>query len=322
MSKISACLATFNEEKNIADCLESVKWVDEIVLVDGTSNDRTVEIAKKYTSKIIVRENPLMFHLNKQKAFEAATGDWILYLDADERVTPELRDEIVQVTSLQAPVPAGPFRRSPSDTVRGETFNGFWIPRKNIIFGKWIKHSLWYPDYQLRLFKRGKAFLPCKSVHEQPKLSGQAGYLKNPLIHYNYQTISQYIKKLNELYTENDAKILLAKKKKLHWYEAIRLPTRDFLSTFFARQGYKDGLHGLVLSLLQAFSALITFAKAWEAQGFRQVEDGRFLEKVERELTKGGEELRYWFLTSRINEESSFLRKLALKIKRRLGRVL
>jgi glycosyltransferase involved in cell wall biosynthesis len=299
MKKISVCLATFNEEKKIKDCLDSVKWADEIVIVDGTSTDKTVEIAKKYTAKIIIRENPLMFHLNKQKAFEAATGDWILYLDADERVDQKLKKEILSA-------------------IKKRGFNGFWIPRKNIIFGKWIKHSLWYPDYQLRLFKRGKAYLPCESVHEQPKLTGKAGYLKNPLIHHNYQTVSQYIKRLDSLYTENDKNVFLAKKKKIYWYDAIRFPVQDFLSTFFARKGYRDGLHGLVLSLLQAFSAFVTFAKVWEAQGFEEVKEEKFLEKTEKELIKAGKELHYWFFTSQIGEENNFVKRLRLKIKRRL----
>jgi glycosyltransferase involved in cell wall biosynthesis len=303
MSKISVCLATFNEEKNIKDCLESVKWANEIVIVDGTSSDKTVEIAKKYTSKIIVRENPLMFHINKQKAFEAATGDWILYLDADERVTPELKKEVQYV-------------------IRNTQYAGFWIPRKNIIFGKWIRHTGWHPDYQMRLFKRGKACLPCKSVHEQPRLSGKAGYLKNPLIHYNYQTVSQFVKRLNDLYTENDKNVILAEGKKIYWFDATRFPVNEFLKRFFKEEGYKDGLHGLILSILQAFSAFITFAKVWEIQGFKEFKEEKFLEKTAKELFKVGRELRYWFLTSRINEEKNLLKNIVFKIKRRLGRTL
>ncbi len=309
MNKISVCLATYNEEKNIKDCLESVKWADEIIVVDGTSSDKTVEIAKKYTDKIIIRENPLMFHLNKQKAFETATGDWILYLDADERVTPKLRQEILRAINQQS-------------TINNQQLAGFWIPRKNIIFGKWIKHSLWHPDHQLRLFRRGKAYLPCKSVHEQPKLTGKAGYLKNPLIHHNYQTIAQYVKRLNDLYTENDVRIILVKKKKISWFDAIRFPVQDFCSNFFARQGYKDGLHGLVLSILQAFSNFVTFAKAWEAQGFKEVKEERFLEKVEKELVKVRKDLQYWLLSSRIDEENTLFKKLSFKLKRWLGRLL
>jgi len=314
MSKISVCLATFNEEKNIKDCLESVRQlVDEIVIVDGTSTDKTVEIAssigrsasgrKKPNIKIIIRENPLMFHINKQKAFEMATGDWILYLDADERVTPELKKEIQSATHTKQ-------------------HNGFWIPRKNIIFGKWIKNSFWWPDYQLRLFKRGKAYLPCKSVHEQPRLTGKAGYLKNPLIHYNYQTVSQYIKRLNDLYTENDVRVFLAEKKKISWHDAIRFPVKEFLATFFAREGYKDGVHGLVLSILQAFSAFVTFAKVWETQGFKEIKEEKFLEKAEQELARVRKELRYWFLTSLISKESSFPKRVVLRIKRRLEAIL
>jgi len=302
MSKISVCLATFNEEKNIADCLESVKWADEIVIVDGTSSDKTVKIAKKYTSKIIVRENPLMFHINKQKAFEAATKDWILYLDADERVSPALRKEILKVINHK--------------------YNGFWIPRKNIIFGKWIQHTGWWPDYQLRLFRRKKAFLPCKSVHEQPKLSGKAGYLKNPLIHLNYQTVSQYVQRLNELYTENDKNVFLAEGKKIKWQDAIRFPLDEFLKRFFKEKGYKDGLHGLVLSTLQALSSLVTFAKVWERQGFRQVKEDKFLKKVRGELFRSVKELSYWFLTSQTEEETNLLKKFFFKIKRRLWRIL
>lgn len=306
-------MATFNEEKNIKDCLESIKWADEIVIVDGTSTDRTVEIAKKYSSKIIVRENPLMFHINKQIAFKAATKDWILYLDADERVSEELKREIVEVTNeKQGNVETRKKRK------RGKEVNGYWIPRKNIIFGKWIKHSLWYPDYQLRLFKRGKAYLPCKSVHEQPKLSGKAGYLKNHLIHYNYQTISQFIRRLNNLYTENDKNVFLAEGKKIKWQDVIRSPLSEFLKRFFKEKGYRDGLHGLVLSLLQAFSSFVTFAKVWEAGGFRQVKEERFLEKVERELVRAWRELRYWLLTSRIEEATNFCKKICYRIRRKL----
>ncbi|MCJ7792456.1 MAG: glycosyltransferase family 2 protein [Candidatus Marinimicrobia bacterium] len=299
MNKISVCIATFNEEENLKDCLDSVKWAEEIVIVDGQSTDKTVALAKKYTDKVIIRKNPLMFHLNKQKAFAAATQDWILYLDADERVSEKLKKEILAV-------------------VKKKSYQGFWLPRKNIIFGQWIKHSLWWPDYQLRLFRRGKAFLPCKSVHEQPKLTGKAGYLKNPLIHQSYQTVTEYVERLNHLYTENNLRVFLREKKKIHWYDALRFPAEDFLATFFARKGYRDGLHGLVLSLLQAFSSFITFAKLWEKQGFKEVKQENFLARINREFAHLGKNIGYWLLTARIEEEKTGWGKLILKIKRRL----
>lgn len=300
MAKISVCLATFNEEKNLADCLKSVQGLaDEIVIVDGTSTDKTVAIAKKYGAKVIVRENPPMFHLNKQKAFEAATGDWILYLDADERVTSELAQEIkLEIRNLKLEIA------------------GYWLPRKNIIFGKWMEHTGWYPDYQLRLFRRGQASLPCKTVHEQPVLKGQAGHLKNPLWHENYQTISQFIARLDK-YTENDKNLFLAENKKIQWHDAIRFPTGEFLKRFFLEQGYKDGLHGLVLSLLQAFSSLVTFAKVWEAEGFKETDDRDFLAKTQKELAGTTKEINYWFLTTKMANTPNLVAKIWYRILRK-----
>ena len=304
MPTLSVILATYNEEKNIKDCLESVKWADEIVIVDGSSVDKTVEIAKKYTNKIFVRENPLMFHINKQIAIEKATGEWILYLDADERVAKELKEEILS-------------------TLKKPAFTGYWIPRRNIIFGKWIKHAGWYPDFQLRLFKNGKAYLPCKSVHEQPVLKGKAGYLKTDLIHFNYRTVAQFVRKLNELYTENDKNVFLAQGKKVSPLDAIRFPKNEFLKRFFREEGYKDGLHGLVLSLLQSFSALVLFAKLWEEQGFKEEQAPSFFKKAVSEFKKSFQEFRYWSLKTEIlGKDKNFLRELWFKIKLKVPLIL
>jgi len=300
VTKLSVILATYNEEKNIKACLESVRGLaDEIVIVDGQSTDKTVAIAKKYTQKIFFRKNPLMFHKNKQLAIEKATGEWILYLDADERVNPKLKKEILEVIGA---------------TPR-ESRSGYWIPRKNIIFGKWIRHTGWWPDKQLRLFRNGFAKLPCQSVHEQPKLKGETGELTNPLIHYNYQTVSQFVSRLN-YYTENDKNVFLKNKKQFHWTDAIRWPTAEFLKRFFQQEGYKDGLHGLVLSFLQAFSRLVTFAKIWEAQDFAASEIN--FSKLRQVAKQEAKEWRYWFLTSKIDQTDNYLKKIIHKLKRRL----
>jgi glycosyltransferase involved in cell wall biosynthesis len=300
--KISVILATYNEEKNIKDCLESVKELaDEIVIVDGTSTDKTVEIASHYTKKIFIRENPLMFHKNKQYAIEKATGDWILYLDADERVSTSLKKEIKSAI------------RNPKSEI-----NGFWIPRKNIIFGKWIRYTGWWPDYQLRLFRRGKAFLPCKSLHEQPQLTGKAGYLKNPLVHYNYQTVSQFVQKLNKLYTENDKNIFLSEGKKFNWQDVIHFPSNEFLKRFFLEEGYKDGFHGLVLSIFQAFSSFVTFAKIWETRGFPEMESDDFLSEIEKEAKKISREFKYWLTTAKLSQTKNFFKKFYYRLKRKL----
>src|SRR3990167_405928 len=162
--KISVVISAFNEEDKIEDCLASAKLIaDEIIFVDNTSNDKTVVIAKKYTTKIFIRPNdPVMINRNKNFGFTKVTGDWILSLDADERLTPELIREIRSKISVNQ-------------------FSGYEIPRKNIIFGKWIKHSIWWPDYNLRLFRKGKGKFPLAHVHEKLEVRGSVGQLQNPM---------------------------------------------------------------------------------------------------------------------------------------------
>ncbi len=164
---LSVALATFNEEKNIGECLESVKSLaEEIVVVDGGSADKTAEIAENYGARVIVTDNPPIFHINKQKAIDACMADWILQLDADERVTPELKEEIKSTISHKL-----------------SAINGYWIPRKNWFLGRFLTKGGQYPDYTLRLYRRGKGHLPCQDVHEQAVVDGETAHLKNPLIH-------------------------------------------------------------------------------------------------------------------------------------------
>ena len=193
MATISVVISAFNEEEKIKDCLESVKdLADEIVFVDNESSDKTIEIAKKYTNKIFSRPNNPMLNVNKNFGFTKASGDWILSLDADERVTPELNKEIKDIFRGRHPG-----ERSDSRISKGfwtsqndkSNIDGYWIPRKNIIFGKWIQHSIWWPDYQLRLFKREKGKFPEKHVHEYISVDGEAAKMKEPMVHENYKTI-------------------------------------------------------------------------------------------------------------------------------------
>lgn len=175
---LSCVLATYNEVHNIVRCLGSVnKLVDEIIVVDGRSSDETVTVAKRFTDKVYVTKNHPIFHINKQKAIDKAQGDWILQLDADEVVTPEL------ATEIQTRINSDPQE------------NGFFIKRKNFFLGKWIKKGGWYPDAVIRLFRRGKGHLPCKSVHEQIVIDGQVGTLSHHLIHYSYSSVEEYWEK-------------------------------------------------------------------------------------------------------------------------------
>lgn len=305
--KLSVVISTYNEERMIEDCLQSVRFADEIILVDNQSTDKTVGIAKRYTNKIFSRpNNPLMLNLNKNFGFTKATGDWILSLDADERVSEELQAEINTALSHQAP------------NTRHQAPNGYLIPRKNIIFGKWIRHGLWYPDYQLRLFRRGKGKFPGKHNHELLEVKGETEKLKTPLVHYNYQSVDQYLRKIQSFYSDNEVKVFLDCGKTIHWHDAIRLPASDFLTNFFAREGYKDGLHGLVLALLQAFYTLVVFAKVWEKQGFWQYDSKDFLKETQTELSAKGDELAYW-IEKQGKAKATLLERLIRRLKTKLS---
>jgi len=181
MPKISFVTSTFNEERNIAACLDSVKdFVNEIILVDGSSTDKTIEIAKKYGAKIKVTNNPPIFLINRQKAIDMATGDWLLNLDADERATPELAQEIQRIVKED-----------------DGKINGYFIPRKNWFVGRFLMKGGQYPDYQLRLYKNKKVHFELKDVHEQAIVEGETGHLKEAMLHYPYKDFSAYFLKWN-----------------------------------------------------------------------------------------------------------------------------
>ena len=300
MKNISIVISAYNEEEKIEDCLKSVKnLADEIIFIDNSSSDKTAQIAKKYTDKIYTLPNdPVMLNRNKNYGFAKASCKWIISLDADERITTELSSEIKKA-------------------VTGGIYSGFEIPRKNIIFGKWIKHSIWWPDYNLRLFKKGAGIFPLKHVHEKLEVNGKVGKLQNPMVHYNYQTISQFIKKLDNTYTESETQNFIQSGKDIHWFDAIRWPIGDFVKTYFFQEGYKDGLHGLVLSQLQAFYSLVFFAKVWERkENFKDLTPPDFLNQSSKELKRAFSEIWYWVYTAKM--ETNIAKKLYYKVRRRL----
>lgn len=308
MSLLSVVVSAFNEEKTIKECLESVKSIaDEIIVIDNSSTDKTSQIAERFTSKIYLRPNNPMLNINKNFGFSKATCDWILNLDADERVTAELREEIKNEIDQV--------------TTNGESrVAGYWMPRKNIIFGKWMQGGMWWPDYQLRLFRKGEGKFPQKHVHEYITVDGETKKLEHVLLHENYSSVSQYLHKLDTIYTENEAENLIAAGKKATWIDAIRFPVGDFLKTFFAQNGYKDGLHGLVMSILQAFYAEIVFAKVWEKQGFIKQEENEevFLKKLYGEWKKVKRDVWYWLLTSLMKETKNPFMKNIYRLQRKL----
>lgn len=301
MSKLSVVISAYNEEEKIKDCLESVKWADEIILVDNSSSDKTRNVAKNYTSKIFKKENNLMLNINKNFGFTKATCDWILSLDADERVTSELALEIKYQMS----------------NIKNEEISGYWIPRKNIIFGKWIEYMGWYPDYQLRLIRRTKGKYPERHVHEMIAVEGETAHLKENIIHYNFETVSQFLRKHIVIYAPNEASELLRKGYNLDWKDLIRFPLNEFLSRFFARKGYKEGFHGLIISMLMAFYHLVIFALIWEKKGFDSIKVEKILDNTEKELKKSHKEIMYWVLNEKIERTKNLVSKTYLKVKKR-----
>lgn len=297
---LSIVLSVHNEEEKIAKALESVKnFANEIIVVDNSSTDKTAQIAKKYTKKVFTQKNnPLDIDRQKNFGFNKATKDWTLSLDADEEVSVELAQELQSILSQSSSAVA------------------YFIPRKNIIFGKWIEHTGWYPDYQLRLFKTGKGKFGKEHVHELLEVYGEKAYLHTDLLHQNYESISQFISRNFLFYAKNEAKNKLQSGYTFSYLDAFSFPSKEFLSRFFAREGYKDGLHGLMLSLLMAAYHLAIFAYIWEEKKFVQTEIS--LQEIKNAMQNVEKEQAYWLTSSQINEEKNPFKKIMLKTKRKL----
>jgi (heptosyl)LPS beta-1,4-glucosyltransferase len=293
---IAVVVSAYNEEKTLGRCLSSVSFADEIIVVDNSSLDNTAGVAKKYNAQIYKQPNQLMLNINKNFGFEKAKSNWMLNLDADEEIPKVLAQEIQAIV-----------RTNSSE-------NGFWIKRKNLSFGKWIEHGLWWPDKQMRLFRRGKGKFPCVHIHEYIEVEGKAGELKEPYNHYNYESVHQYLTKIDRAST-SEALSLKSMNYQLAWHDAFRFPLSDFLKIYFAQQGYKDGLHGLVLALFQACYSFCVFAKFWEMQDFPQRDITP--DAITQELTKRGKEAEYWTLTMMIAETKNIFVKIQKKIERK-----
>lgn len=270
--KLSVALATHNEENNIKECLDSVKEIaDEIVVVDGGSKDRTVDIAKSFGATVVVTDNPSIFHINKQKALDLARGEWILQLDADERVTPKLSEEIKQIISMgndeidnyqQKIRDKNLFEkhfklleeRDGKIGKEGE-YAAFFIPRLNFFLGKFLRYGGVYPDGVIRLVKRDKAYFPCKNVHEQMEVGGRVGWLENDLLHISDPTFARYLRR-NSKYIDLIKTEMVKEKvgKDLGQFINYCLikPIYWFVLTTLVHKGILDGLQGLIFSFFSA----------------------------------------------------------------------
>lgn len=247
MKKLSVTLTAYNEGKFLGQCLDSVRSIaDEIIVVDGSSTDNTVAVAKKYKAKIISTTNKANFHINKKMANDTASGEWILQLDADEVISPKLAEEIT--TTIDS---------NPAE-------NGFWIPRSNYFLGRFLKKGGTYPDYTMRLYRRGKGNLPAKSVHEQAVVEGQVGYLKNDLLHYSNRTFGEYIDKRFNRYTDVMAQQVKGGFFRNMIWEPLFNRYQGFLWIYFRHLGFLDGFPGFIWALFSALHFPIAYFKLIE----------------------------------------------------------
>ena len=247
MPKLSVTIVTYNEGQNIRRTLESVKWVDEIVVVDSGSTDDTIRICDEYKAKVYQQERIGVAKV-KNFAIEKATGEWILSLDADEPIEPALAEEIRVMISLPT------------------SFDGYRIPRRTFFLGKEMKHGGWYPDYNLRLFRKEKGRFEERAVHESVKIQGTVGVTTYAIEHYAYPDIALFLMKMNAY---SSLAVNVMEKKGIGFYQTswmniVFRPLFTFVYKYFFRLGFLDGKHGLVINLLHSYYVFTKYAKAWE----------------------------------------------------------
>jgi glycosyltransferase involved in cell wall biosynthesis len=247
MARLSVMVLTKNEERNIVDCLESVRWADEIVVIDSGSTDRTVELARRYTNNVFDVEWQ-GYGATRNLALRKATGDWVLWLDADERAMPELGEEIRRI------VAGNP-----------ENVAGYRVARRAYFLGRWIRHCGWYPSRVVRLFRREKARFTETSVHERLLLDGPTRDADHDLLHFTDPDLHHYLTKFNR-YTSLAADDLAAAGRRFGITDIIVRPAFTFLKMYVFRLGLLDGVPGLILCILSSAYVFTKYAKLWERQ--------------------------------------------------------
>jgi glycosyltransferase involved in cell wall biosynthesis len=245
MEKVTGLVICRNEERNIGACLKSLEWCDETVVIDAFSEDRTIEIAGSFTHNI---------HLNEWKGFRdqrifalsKVQSGWILSLDADERCTPELAREVRKVLA--------------SDKI---TESGFRIPRKSFFLGKWIKHGGWYPDYQLRLIREGRATVTDRLVHESYKVEGSIGKLESDIEHYTAHSVDEYLAKISKY---ADLSAIEKQTQHVGFFRLFIYPRLEFVKQYIFKGNFLDGKEGLMVSNFHMITKILTYMKVLEIQ--------------------------------------------------------
>jgi glycosyltransferase involved in cell wall biosynthesis len=297
MAAITAIVHTKNSAQTLRSCLESLRFVEQVLVVDMASSDNTKEVAKSFKN-VTWHEYKDVGYVEPARNFalQQVNTPWTLIIDADEEVPEQLRKKLLELSES----------KSAADVYR--------IPRKNIIFNKWVEHTGWWPDYQLRFFKTGAVQWPTE-IHAQPKVQGREEELpvhsEQAIIHHNYQTIDQFIDRLNR-YTSIEVK---HGRKQLDKKSALPLIfSEEFCRRYFAEQGFKDGTHGLALSYLQTMYQVTVFLKHWEVEQFSEKCDQRSLiDQLQESLG----DMQYWVADYHVHH-SSGITKIWWQIRRKL----
>jgi (heptosyl)LPS beta-1,4-glucosyltransferase len=298
MVKISVVINTQNEEKNLPLAVKSIRsFADEIVVVDSGSEDKTCQVAQELGAKLYKYEEPIIYvEPARNFAISKASNEWVFLLDADERAHDTLLKKLGKIA-----------HGDEADFVR--------IPRKNIIFGKWLTHSRWWPDYNIRFFKKGSVSWS-EVIHSVPMTTGRGIDLapkeKYALIHHNYKSIDGYLVRMIR-YTSVQAQMRKKEQEIFKWRDILLKPSGEFFSRYFAGYGYKDGLHGLVLAILQAFSELIVCLKLWQLEKF--ADSNISLSDVSRELANVQKDLNYWKADAEVKQKSGIIPRIKRRFK-------
>ncbi len=240
-SGLSAVIMARDEAKNIEAAIESLRFADQIVVADTGSDDNTIELARNAGAEVH-SINFDGFGSSKNRALEFCNGDWIFFLDADERVSPELAESIVK------------------SIVDNSEFDGYAVNRLSYFLGRPVRHSGWHPDYVLRLFKKGRGQFSNRLVHEGVELNGAASKLEGLLYHYSYENLDQYIEKLN-IYSRLNAEEMYKNGRKWHFRDLIVHPAATFVKMYILKAGFLDGVNGFLLAILSSYHVFVKYAK-------------------------------------------------------------
>ncbi len=249
--EISACIMTFNEEHNIRRCLESVTWCDEIIVVDSFSDDKTVEIARAFTDQIYSQQ--WTGYIEQRNFLKSkATREWVLFLDADEAISPPLKDEIIRELSQK--------------TI---DYAGFMSPRLVFYLDAWIRHGEWYPDLKLRIFKKNRGVAVGIEPHDQVLVDGPVKVLKNPIHHYTYTDIADHIEKMNR-YSSITAREKALRHARFRWIDFVFRPLWRFIRGYFIQGGFLCGRRGFLVAIISSFGVSMKYAKLWEIEIYKK----------------------------------------------------